>query len=161
MIHDLDIILQLVNSRVVHVEAAGVGVYGAHEDIANARIHFENGCIANLTASRVTPERKRKIRVFQRNAYISIDYINQEVEIYRRIKNPNAPPGTPNVTIVRTKEAMKKQEPLKVELKHFLECVAQGSEPMVRGEEARDALSLAVQISGLVKERWEKYFKDF
>ncbi|AXA36058.1 MAG: gfo/Idh/MocA family oxidoreductase [Candidatus Hydrogenedentota bacterium] len=161
MIHDLDIILQLVNSKVVHVEAAGVGVYGTHEDIANARIHFENGCIANLTASRVTPERKRKIRVFQRNAYISIDYINQEVEIYRRIKNPNAPPGTPNVTIVRTKEAMKKQEPLKVELKHFLECVAQGSEPMVRGEEARDALSLAVQISRLVKERWEKYFKDF
>lgn len=161
MIHDLDIILQLVNAPVIHVEAAGVGVYGDNEDIANARIHFANGCIANITASRVTPTRKRKIRVFQRNAYISIDYIEQEVEIYRRIRNPHAPPGSPTVTIVRTKETLKKQEPLKLELQHFLDCVARGTEPMVRGEHARDALELAVEISRLVKERFETYFKDF
>jgi predicted dehydrogenase len=161
MIHDLDIILQLVNAPVVQVEAAGVGVYGEKEDIANARLHFSNGCIANITASRVTPVRKRKIRVFQRNAYISIDYIEQEVEIYRRIRTQNPSGGPPQVTIVRTKETLKKQEPLKLELQHFLDCVAKGLEPMVRGEHARDALELAVQISQLVKQRFETYFKDF
>lgn len=161
MIHDLDIILQLVNAPVTYIEAAGVGIYGTQEDIANARIHFENGCIANLTASRVTPVRKRKIRVFQRNAYISIDYIEQDVEIYRRIYNPDAPPGVPKVTIVRTKETLKKQEPLKLELQHFLECVERGTEPMVKGEHARDALGLAVEITRLVHERLEKYFRDY
>lgn len=158
MIHDLDIILQLVNAPIEHVEAAGVGVYGDKEDIANARIHFANGCIANLTASRVTPVRKRKIRVFQPNAYISIDYIEQEVEIYRRIKNPNAPAGTPNVTIVRTKETLKKQEPLKLELQHFLECVERGVEPMVKGEHGRDALVLAVEITKLISDRLKQFF---
>lgn len=158
MIHDLDIILQLVNAPVERVEAAGVGVYGDKEDIANARIHFANGCIANLTASRVTPVRKRKIRVFQPNAYISIDYIEQEVEIYRRIKNPSAPAGTPNVTIVRTKETLKKQEPLKLELQHFLECVERGVEPMVKGEHGRDALVLAVEITKLISDRLKQFF---
>jgi predicted dehydrogenase len=161
MIHDLDIILQLVNAPVTHVEAAGVGIYGTKEDIANARIHFATGCIANVTASRVTPVRKRKIRVFQRNAYISIDYIEQEVEIYRRIKNPNPEPGTPDVTIVRTKETLKRQEPLKLELQHFIECVERGLTPIVKGEHARDALELAVEITSLVAERFDKYFKDF
>ncbi|MCX7625245.1 MAG: Gfo/Idh/MocA family oxidoreductase [Candidatus Sumerlaeaceae bacterium] len=158
MIHDLDIILQLVNAPIERVEAAGVGVYGDKEDIANARIHFANGCIANLTASRVTPVRKRKIRVFQPNAYISIDYIEQEVEIYRRIKNPNAASGTPNVTIVRTKETLKKQEPLKLELQHFLECVERGVEPMVKGEHGRDALVLAVDITKLISDRLKQFF---
>jgi predicted dehydrogenase len=161
MIHDLDIILQLVNSPVTYVEAAGVGVYGDKEDIANARIHFESGCIANLTASRVTPNRKRKIRVFQKNAYISIDYIEQEMEIFRRVRIPNAPPGTPNVSIVRKKEGIKKEEPLKVELEHFVECVTRGTEPVVKGEHARDALQLAVEISELVKARLDGHFKNF
>jgi predicted dehydrogenase len=158
MIHDLDIILQLVQSPVTHVEAAGAGIYGDKEDIANARIHFANGCIANLTASRVTPVRKRKIRVFQPDAYISIDYIEQEVEIYKRQIIPNAPPGTPNVSIVRTKETLKRQEPLKLELQHFLECVERGTEPMVKGEHGRDALVLAVEITKLVSERLKHFF---
>lgn len=153
MIHDLDIILNIVNSPVKSVEAAGVGVYGDKEDIANARIHFQNGCIANLTASRVTPMRKRKIRVFQKNAYISIDYIEQEVELFRRVRVPNPEPGTPNISIVRTKEKIPKEEPLKLELTHFLECVAQGREPLVKGEHGRDALELAVEISEQVKRR--------
>lgn len=153
MIHDLDIILNLVNSPVTHVEAAGVGVYGENEDIANARIHFASGCIANVTASRITPTRKRKIRVFQKDAYLSIDYIEQELEIFQRVRIPNAEPGMPNVSIVRRKEKMQRQEPLKVELAHFLECVVRGSEPLVKGEHARDALALAVEISDLVKQR--------
>jgi predicted dehydrogenase len=147
MIHDLDIILQIVNSPVKSVDAAGVGIYGAHEDIANARIHFENGCIANLTASRVTPQRKRKIRIFQPDAFLSVDYIEQEVEIFRRARVPNPEPGAPAISIVRKKERIEKQEPLKLELNHFIECVVRGREPMVRGEHARDALALAVEIS--------------
>ncbi len=153
MIHDLDIILQLTNSPVKSVEGTGVGVYGSHEDIANARIHFENGCVANLTASRVTPVRKRKIRIFQPDTYLSIDYIDQEVEIFHRVPIPNPEPGMPNISIVRKKEKIEKKEPLKLELVHFLECVQRGSEPMVRGEHARDALMLAVEISEQIKRR--------
>lgn len=157
MIHDLDIILNMVNSRVKSVEAAGVGVYGDKEDIANARIHFENGCIANLTASRVTPMRKRKIRVWQKNAYISIDYIEQEVELFRRVRVPNPEPGMPNISVVRTKEKIPKEEPLKLELAHFLECVQQGREPLVKGEHGRDALELAVEISEQLKVRLQAW----
>jgi len=155
MIHDLDIILQLVNSPVKSVEGTGVGVYASHEDIANARIHFENGCIANLTASRVTPVRKRKIRIFQPDAYLSIDYIEQEVEMFQRVHLTNPEPGTPSISIVRKKERIEKQEPLKLELMHFIECVQKGMEPMVRGEHARDALILAVEISEQIKRRSE------
>jgi len=153
MIHDLDIILQLTNSPVKSVEGTGVGVYGVHEDIANARIHFENGCVANLTASRVTPNRKRKIRIFQPDAYLSIDYIEQEVEIFQRVPIPNPEPGMPNISIVRKKEKIEKKEPLKLELQHFVECVQRGSEPMVRGEHARDALILAVEISEQIRQK--------
>jgi predicted dehydrogenase len=153
MIHDLDIILQLTNSAVKSVEGTGVGVYGIHEDIANARIHFENGCIANLTASRVTPNRKRKIRIFQPDTYLSIDYIEQEVEIFQRVPIPNPEPGMPDISIVRKKEKIEKKEPLKLELSHFMDCVQRGSEPMVRGEHARDALILAVEISEQIRRR--------
>jgi predicted dehydrogenase len=158
MIHDLDIILSIVNSPVVSVEGAGVGIYTDKEDIANARIHFENGCIANLTASRVTPTRKRKIRIFQKDAYISVDYIEQEMEIFRKVRIPNPPPGTPNVSIVRKKERIEKEEPLKVELNHFLDCVLRGKEPLVKGEQARDALQLAVEISDQIRHRLEGQF---
>lgn len=153
MIHDLDIILQLANSPVKSVEAAGVGVYGQHEDIANARIHFESGCIANLTASRVTPNRQRKIHIFQPDAYLGVDYIEQEVELFRRVPIPNPEPGQPSISIVRTKERIEKQEPLKLELAHFVECVIRGTQPIVRGEHARDALELAVEISEQVRQR--------
>ncbi len=153
MIHDLDIVLQLANSPVKSVEGTGVGVYGLNEDIANARVHFENGCIANLTASRVTPIRKRKIRIFQPNTYLSIDYIEQEVEIFQRVPIPNPEPGMPDISIVRKKEKIEKKEPLKLELVHFIECVQRGLEPMVRGEHARDALMLAVEISEQISRR--------
>ena len=153
MIHDLDIILQIVNSPVKSVEAAGAGIYGRHEDIANARVNFQNGCVANLTASRVTPHRQRKIRIFQRDAYVAVDYIEQEVEIFRRTRTQNPQPGTPAVSIIRTKEKIEKQEPLKLELNHFVDCVLRGIEPIVRGEHGRDALELAVEISDQVHAR--------
>lgn len=161
MIHDLDIILNIVNSPVVSVEGAGIGIYGDHEDIANARLHFENGCIANITASRVTPTRKRKIRIFQRDAYVSVDYIEQEMEMFQKVKIPNPQPGGPAVSIVRKKERIKKEEPLKLELEHFLDCVTRGVEPLVKGEHARDALQLAVEISRQVKERIQAKFSHW
>lgn len=162
MIHDLDIILQLVNSPVVSIDAAGIGVYGKHEDIANVRLHFENGCIANLNASRTSPMRLRKINLFQADMFISADYIEQEIEVYRRIENPYAEDeGDPRVQIIRTKEKVRREEPLKLELESFLLCLRTKSEPIVKGEHARDALELAVQITEQIHERIDTRFKPF
>ncbi len=163
MIHDLDIILQLVDSPVCRdgIDACGVGVYGSHEDIANVRLHFENGAIATLTASRISPMRYRKIRLFQSDMFVSADYIEQEIDIYRRVVNPNAEPGDPRVQIIRTKEQIKHEEPLKLELESFLECVRTKEEPVVKGEHARAALELAVAITDQIQDRLNNQFKSF
>src|SRR5262249_9560215 len=84
MIHDLEVVLHLVRSPIQSIDAVGIPVLSKSEDIANARLRFENGCIANITSSRISPERMRKIRVFQEDAYLSLDYQNQTGEIYRR-----------------------------------------------------------------------------
>jgi len=152
MIHDLDIILNLVRSPVTSVEAVGCPVLSDRVDIANARLHFENGCIANLTASRVTPKKQRKIRIFQKNAYVSIDYAKPAMETYRLEPDPDAKPGQPEFKIVRKVERLKKEEPLKAEIDHFLDCVERGVEPQVKGEHAQDALQLAVEISNMIME---------
>jgi len=151
MIHDLDIILEVVNSAVRSIDAVGVAIFSDKEDIANARIHFENGCIANLTASRITPKKTRKIRFFQEDAYISVDYVKPGMEIYRKQTVPNPRPGSPAVEIVRKRLRLKWQEPLKAELEHFLECVTHGMTPQITGEKARDALELAVEISEMIR----------
>jgi predicted dehydrogenase len=151
MIHDLDIILEIVNSPVRSIDAVGVAIFSDKEDIANARVRFENGCIANLTASRITPKKTRKIRFFQEDAYISVDYVKPGMEIYRKQIIPNPRPGSPAVEIVRKRLRLKWQEPLKAELEHFLECVINGMTPQVTGEKARDALELAVEISEMIK----------
>ena len=161
MIHDLDIVLQLVDSPVTQIDAAGVGVYGTHEDIANVRLHFENGAIANLTASRISPVRLRKIKLFQSEMFISADYIEQEIEVFRRVLNPNAQDGDPRVQIIRTKEKVKREEPLKLELESFLDCIRTQSEPTVKGEHARDALDLAVMITEQIHKRNNTCFKPF
>ena len=161
MIHDLDIVVQLVDSPVTQIDAAGVGVYGTHEDIANVRLHFENGAIANLTASRISPVRLRKIKLFQSEMFISADYIEQEIEVFRRVLNPNAQDGDPRVQIIRTKEKVKREEPLKLELESFLDCIRTQSEPTVKGEHARDALDLAVMITEQIHKRNNTCFKPF
>lgn len=142
MIHDIDIILSLVNSPVKRIEAVGVPVLSQEEDIANTRITFENGCVANLTASRVTKEETRKIRIFQRDAYFSLDYINQELLIYRR---EIAPDG--GVRIVSSQPEIEKVEPLKLELEAFIHAIQKGQEPLVSGEAGREALAIAREIS--------------
>jgi len=140
MIHDLEIILHLVRSPVQNIDAVGIPVLSSSEDIANARIRFENGCIANVTSSRISPERMRKIRVFQEDAYLSLDYQNQSGEIYRRIDG----------RITRDKVEIERQEPLKRQLTSFVECASTGREPRVSGFQATAALELAVKITELV-----------
>ena len=151
MIHDLDIILQLVNSKIKSIEAVGVAVFSEWEDLANARIKFANGCIANITASRIYPEKMRKIRIFQPDAYISLNYINQEMEVYRKKPLKKRRKDGISIAIERRKIRVKKEEPLKLELAHFVDCVKKGTEPMVTGEHARDALELALEITDLVR----------
>ncbi|MFH0793471.1 MAG: Gfo/Idh/MocA family oxidoreductase [bacterium] len=150
MIHDLDIVLQIVRSPVQSIDAVGVGVLSDKEDIANARLKFASGCTANLTVSRITPVKKRKLRVFQKDAYIAIDYADQSMEIYRKVDVPNPKAGQPAAEIVRTKVRLKKEEPLKVELDHFIDCVEKGIEPTVTGQHGANALQLAVTISQLI-----------
>ncbi len=146
MIHDIDIILSLVNSPVKRIEAVGVPVLSQEEDIANTRITFENGCIANITASRVTKEETRKIRIFQRDAYLSLDYINQELLVYRREITPDG-----GVRIVPSQPEIEKIEPLKLELEAFIHAVQRGQEPLVSGEAGREALAIAWEISRQIK----------
>ena len=137
MIHDLEIILHLVRSPVQAIDAVGVPVLSRREDIANARIRFENGCVANITSSRISPERMRKIRVFQGDAYLSLDYQNQTGEIYRRA----------GAGIEREEVEIEREEPLKRQLLSFIECARGGLEPKVSGFEATAALELAVEIT--------------
>lgn len=142
MIHDIDIILNIVASPLVEVQAVGIPVLSASEDIANARLRFENGCIANVTASRISFEKVRKIRVFQSNAYLSLDYQNQEGMIYRKEEG----------RIVREKLPLEKDEPLKLEISSFLDCVRASRQPLVPGEHGRQALRVASEITRLCRE---------
>ncbi len=162
MIHDIDIILYLSRSKVKKIEAVGVNVISDKEDIANARIQFENGCVANITASRVSFEPMRKIRLFSENSYISLDYHKQEAMIYK--KSPELTPKSINTegkdvsTIIDLKNfvfgdllkieriKMNNQEPLKKELKSFINCVNNGKQPVVSGEEGIKAIKAATII---------------
>jgi predicted dehydrogenase len=142
MIHDLEIILHLVRSNVQNIDAVGVPVLSRGEDIANARIRFEDGCVANVTSSRISPERMRKIRVFQEDAYLSLDYERQAGEIYRRETGK----------ITRDKVEIERGEPLRRELTAFIECAATGREPRVSGHQAAAALDLAVEITKKIQD---------
>jgi predicted dehydrogenase len=139
MIHDLEIILHLVRSPVKSIDAVGIPVLSKGEDIANARIRFQSGCVANVTASRVSPEKMRKIRVFQEDAYLSLDYQKQSGEIFRLV----------NGAITREAVEIEKDEPLRRELHSFVECSRKGIQPVVSGSQAAAALELAIEITEL------------
>jgi len=166
MIHDLDVVLAFVHSPVTSVDAVGIPVLSKTEDIANARLRFANGCVANLTVSRVSPERMRKIRVFSGGAmtsYISLDYRAQEGFIYRiakdgeqessllkkllRAKDSTIVSEFGGRRIVREPVPIDKDEPLKLELRDFVECVRARKMPEVSGESAKRALDLAFEIT--------------
>lgn len=145
MIHDLDLILSVVASEVERVEAVGVPVLTPRIDIANARVRFRNGCIANLTASRISREAVRKIRFFQRDAYVSIDTSSRDVELWSVVPQAGAAP-----TIGGGKLPVNGDEPLQRELEDFIGAVRERRAPAVSGEEGRAALALAVRIVELM-----------
>ena len=166
MIHDLDVVLAFVKSPVATVDAVGIPVLSQSEDIANARLRFANGCVANLTASRVSPERMRKIRVFSggpTTSYVSLDYQAQEGFIYRiarddeeessLLKKLLAARDSTIVSefggkrIVREPVPIEKEEPLKLELQSFIDCVQAHQTPIVSGEAGKRALDLALEIT--------------
>ncbi|MFH1622069.1 MAG: Gfo/Idh/MocA family oxidoreductase, partial [Candidatus Omnitrophota bacterium] len=143
MIHDIDIILGLVKSEIKTVDAVGVPVLTSFEDIANARITFQNGCVCNLTASRISDEAMRKIRIFLSDTYISLDYGSQEAFLYRKEIGQ----------ITKEMLPIEKEEPLKREIESFIDCVINNKRPLVTGEEAYQALQLSDKI---LKEIWGK-----
>ena len=145
MIHDLDLLLALVKSPVASIEAVGVNVLTPRVDIANARLRFESGCIANVTASRISRDRVRRARFFQHDAYVSIDYASQEVEVYR-LASGNG--GRPSIEGGRLEVA--RDEPLHRELLDFVEAVRLRRRPGVSGQDGRDALALATRVAELI-----------
>ena len=147
MIHDLDLILSMVPSEIESVEAVGVPVLTPKVDIANARVRFKNGCIANLTASRISRDQIRKIRFFQRERYLSIDTAAREVEMYQLVPQPE---GLPKIE--GGKLTVPGDEPLQSELEDFVAAVREKRAPAVPGEQGRAALALAVRIVELMRQ---------
>jgi predicted dehydrogenase len=143
MIHDIDIILGLVKSEIKRIEAVGVNILTPFEDIASARLEFANGCICNLTSSRVSDEAMRKIRIFFKNTYISLDYKNEQAFVYRKEKQG----------ISKNPLPIEKEPSLRKELASFLECAAGHKKPIVSGEVARQALGTALEIKNRIWKR--------
>ena len=150
MIHDLDLVLALVRESPTSVEAVGVPVLSPSEDIANARVVFPSGCVANLTASRVSDETLRRIRVFQEDCYLSIDYKQQAVELARKV----------GLKIERQQLPVTPRPPLEEELESFLQAVRSNSHPSVSGREAREALALALRIEDAMRSTMGRGTRD-
>lgn len=143
MIHDIDIVLSLVRSPIKHIDAVGIPVLTDNEDIANAHIVFENGCIANLTASRISEERIRKLRIFELDKYCSLDYANQAITLRRK--------SNLEEKIIREELEVHKAEPLRLELEHFISCIKERKKPLVTVEDGKNALEVAVEILEQIK----------
>ena len=143
MIHDLDLVLSLVKSQPKRVDALGVAVLSPSEDIANARLTFPSGCVANLTASRISDERVRRLRLFQEDCYLSIDYQHQAVELARKTATG----------IERQNLTVERKPPLDEELTAFLHAIRANQKPLVSGEEAREALALALKIERAMRKQ--------
>ncbi|MCG2712571.1 MAG: Gfo/Idh/MocA family oxidoreductase [Candidatus Omnitrophica bacterium] len=141
MIHDIDIVLSLVKSPLLQTHAIGVNVLSPNEDIASVRLIFKNGTVCNLTASRVSDEGMRKIRIFQKDSYLSLDYAQQKIICYKKENN----------RIIKEEILVAKKEPLAEELSSFIECIKKGKQPIVRGKEAKDALEIALAITKQIR----------
>jgi len=153
MVHELDIIASLVRSDVVKIEAVGVPILTPKIDLANARLEFADGCVANITASRVAGERLRKLRVFQPNEYYSLDYAEQQVTALKLI-----PPMTPGALPQIAAESLEveKREPLLAEIESFITAVQSRTAPEVGGAEGRRALALAIEVLEQIKAHSER-----
>jgi predicted dehydrogenase len=150
MIHDIDLILSFVRSPIVQVHAVGVPVISKNIDIANARITFAGGCVANVTASRVSAKKQRKIRIFQEDAYVSMDFVEHAIQIFRR-----TPPGEPGGQPVISGERLetRKGDPLRDEIRSFLDCIRTGQTPLVSGADGVAALTAAFRIVRTMRTR--------
>ena len=148
MIHDIDIILALVDSDIDHVDASGTAVLTQGTDIANARLSFKNGCVANVTASRISMKMERKMRMFRPCSYISVDFQNR-VLVKHKTGDKEMFPGIPE--IVSEESVFESGDALFEEIKHFVHCIQTGEAPIVSGEAGRRALATAIQITQLLK----------
>ncbi|MCK4386311.1 MAG: gfo/Idh/MocA family oxidoreductase, partial [candidate division Zixibacteria bacterium] len=169
MIHDLDLILSLVKSEVKTIEAAGISVLSDSEDIANARLTFENGCVANITSSRISARPLRKMRLFEKNSYISLDFLQRSVEVYKLVDADfvpkeerekktilgNIPTGETGKTIIYEKPEIESEDMLTLEIKSFLDAVKKKKHPKVSGEDGKRALEVALEIVDKAKEHRE------
>ncbi len=157
MIHDLDIVLSFANSPVKEVRAVGLPILSGKVDIANVRLEFESGCVANFTASRVSTERVRKLRFFQPHQYLSVDYGRQELLVFT-VGADGTAAGAPTVNpqIKVAKPPVTSEEPLHAELRSFLHAVRQRSAPLVPLEDGRRALALALDIVGEIREHGKR-----
>ncbi len=172
MIHDIDIILSLVKSEVKNVSASGVAVVSDNLDIANARIEFENGAVANVTASRISQKKMRKMRMFQRDAYISLDFMTGISEVFRLVPPDQMPTnsfmsfgemgiGDKRRIVVYEQPELKEVNALKLELEYFVNAIAKGERPAVSGKDGLKALRVAGMIIQKIEESiktCEKYF---
>lgn len=147
MIHDIDIIQTIVNSPIKHIDAQGAPVLSGSIDIANARITFENHCVANVTASRISFKTERKTRIFQANTYISIDYQNKQFAVFQKGEGEMFP-GIPN--IIQHESVFEKGDALLEEIKAFIQCIKNNTTPLVTGEEGCSALATAQEITSLI-----------
>ena len=158
MIHDIDIILKFVCSEIKRIDAVGIPVISQNVDIANARITFANGCVANLTASRISEKTMRKIRIFQPDAYISIDFDSKKVGIYKKVDNHGGDIALPK--IVMNSVRIEETDSLEEEVKSFVESVATRTPPLVSCYDGKRAISVALQILNKIKEK-ETNYADF
>jgi len=141
MIHDIDIIIALVKSEVKAIEAVGISTISPYEDIANVRLSFKNGTIADITASRITKEEVRKIKISQEDSHIMMDYLHMAAQVVRKVDGK----------IVKEKIRIRKKEPLKQELKSFISCIQNNTRPLVSGKEGKLALTVAMDILKKIK----------
>lgn len=149
MIHDINIILSIVNSTVVQINAVGLSVYSEHEDIAQAQLLFENGCIASISASRVSAEKIRSLEITQDDAFLHLDYIDQNIVLRKQVSSRyifDQPRAMYQREFMVQQPLISKDEPLRLELQHFVECVRTGAAPLVSGRDGKDALAIALQI---------------
>lgn len=157
MIHDLDIVLSFVNSPVKEIRAVGLPILSGKVDIANVRMEFDSGCVANFTASRVSTERVRKLRFFQPAQYISLDYSRQDVLVFA-VGQDGTPSANPQISVA--KPPVTSEEPLHAELKSFLSAVRTRSKPIVPLEDGRRALAVALDILTAIREHGKKVNLD-
>jgi predicted dehydrogenase len=159
MIHDIGIVLALVKSPIRRIDSVGVSVLSKTEDIANARLEFENGCVANLSASRMSLKKNREIRVFQNNAYFSLDFMNQAGHLVKKsdiiaygLKMKIGLVKAGDLSAIPVKEIpIEKGEPLALELAHFIDSVAKAKQPKVGAALGKSALEVAITITEQIR----------